>query len=181
MPARIPARFARRGVTALVVTVWLAMAGAGMKLLLDEQSRPGAPATAPANWPVASTLPHTSRTPTLLVFLHPLCPCSHATLAELERLLARTHGGLSVLVIFAFLRNLRATLIPSLALPVSIVATSKPSGVPKPEAGVLRCHRCTKTTHFVAHGGWEPRWSTRDRGSTRPRLDRQITTENDGR
>ena len=41
---------------------------------------------------------------------------------------------------------------------VCILATSKPSGVPKTEAGVLRCHRCTKTTDFVAHGGWEPRW-----------------------
>ena len=62
-----------------------------------------------------------------------------------------------------------------------IEATPKPCGVPKIPGDPLQCHRCTRTTHFVAHGGWEPRWSTRDRGSTRPRLDRQITTENVGR
>ncbi len=62
-----------------------------------------------------------------------------------------------------------------------IDVTPKPCGVPKIAGGPLQCHRCTGTTHFVAHGGWEPRWSTRDRGSTRPRLDRQITTDNVGR
>ena len=64
---------------------------------------------------------------------------------------------------------------------VWIEDTSKLTQVPKTEAGVLQCHRCAKTRYFVAHGGWAPRWSTRHRGSTRPRLDRQITTENGGR
>ena len=49
--------------------------------------------------------------------------------------------------------------------------------VPKPEPAPFHCHRCTKTTHFVAHAGWEPRWLMRNRGSPRRRVDRQITTE----
>lgn len=57
-------------------------------------------------------------------------------------------------------------------------ATPNVAEVPKPEPAPFHCHRCTKTTHFVAHAGWEPRWLTRNRGSTRRRLDRQITTEN---
>ena len=48
----------------------------------------------------------------------------------------------------------------------AVCITSKLTGVPKTEAGVLQCHRCAKTTHFLAHGGLEHRWSTRDRGST---------------
>jgi hypothetical protein len=62
-------------------------------------------------------------------------------------------------------------------VPCTIV-TSRLSVVPKIATGALQCHRCSMTTHFVAHGGWAPRWTTRDRGSTRSRLDRQITTEN---
>ena len=57
-------------------------------------------------------------------------------------------------------------------------ATPNVAEVPKREPAPFHCHRCTKTTHFVAHAGWEPRWLTRSRGSTQPRLDRQITTEN---
>ena len=49
----------------------------------------GAPAVAPMNWPGGSTLPFHPGRFNLLVFLHPQCPCSHATVAELARLVAQ--------------------------------------------------------------------------------------------
>jgi hypothetical protein len=39
-----------------------------------------------AHWPADTSLPTSPGRPTLLVFLHPKCPCSRATLAELERI-----------------------------------------------------------------------------------------------
>lgn len=40
---------------------------------------------ATASWPTESSLTLSSKGSTLLVFLHPHCPCSQATLSELER------------------------------------------------------------------------------------------------
>ena len=41
---------------------------------------------APKHWPADSIIAKTDKRPTLLLFLHPKCPCSRATVAELERL-----------------------------------------------------------------------------------------------
>ncbi|EMI19581.1 RedB [Rhodopirellula maiorica SM1] len=41
-----------------------------------------------ANWPSDSSLTFTSDRPSLLLFLHPKCPCSKATLTELETILS---------------------------------------------------------------------------------------------
>lgn len=40
-------------------------------------------------WPAETSLSAPTDRPRLVVFLHPLCPCSRATLAELERVLDR--------------------------------------------------------------------------------------------
>src|SRR3954463_15141423 len=41
------------------------------------------------NWPAASKLGSTPTRPTLVLFLHPRCPCSRASLTELEALFAK--------------------------------------------------------------------------------------------
>lgn len=51
-------------------------------------------------WPVDSQLPLSDKKPTLVMFLHPKCPCSHATVGELEILLARKRDFFQLLVIF---------------------------------------------------------------------------------
>jgi hypothetical protein len=43
-------------------------------------------------WPAESRLPRIAGRDTMLVFMHPKCPCSRATVAELERLFA-PHGA----------------------------------------------------------------------------------------
>src|SRR4051812_39527867 len=40
-------------------------------------------------WPPESKLGSTPSHPTLVLFLHPRCPCSRASLAELERLIGK--------------------------------------------------------------------------------------------
>lgn len=47
---------------------------------------PDAVTGAPTRWPADSIIAKTDNRPTLVLFLHPQCPCSRATVAELERL-----------------------------------------------------------------------------------------------
>jgi hypothetical protein len=44
------------------------------------------------SWPIDSALVPAAGRPTLLVFLHPKCPCTRATLNELDRLVATVAG-----------------------------------------------------------------------------------------
>jgi hypothetical protein len=48
--------------------------------------------TPPANWPADSQIMRRADRSLLLVFLHPMCPCSHATISELESILP-DHGA----------------------------------------------------------------------------------------
>lgn len=65
-----------------------------MKVVLDYQARAGAPAHPPSSWPRSTSIARASGEPKLLMFIHPRCPCTRATLGELERILARTGGRL---------------------------------------------------------------------------------------
>ncbi len=78
---------------------WLAAVGTGMAMLAAYAHTPGAPATPPVEWPVASTIGRHPGAATLLVFAHPSCPCTRATIAELDRLLAHVDGRADVHVV----------------------------------------------------------------------------------
>ncbi len=56
---------------------------------------------APDDWPTATTLAHSAVQPTLIMFVHPQCVCSKASMAELGRLVNRLPGRISVEVVFA--------------------------------------------------------------------------------
>jgi hypothetical protein len=71
------------------LVAWLAATAFAVTALARFDAAPGPAATAPVEWPDASRVTRTSGRPTLVVFLHPRCPCSNATIAELDRLLAR--------------------------------------------------------------------------------------------
>jgi hypothetical protein len=53
------------------------------------ETGPGQAATAPAAWPSGSRIPAPLDRPTLVLFVHPQCSCSYATINELDRLQAR--------------------------------------------------------------------------------------------
>jgi hypothetical protein len=84
----------------LVVLLWLTMAAAGMVRWQRYEVRPGPAAQAPLRWPADSALRRQPGRPTLLVFAHPLCPCTRATLHELRILLARAQTPVTVRVLF---------------------------------------------------------------------------------
>ncbi|MBL8910076.1 MAG: RedB protein [Archangium sp.] len=53
------------------------------------KSEPGLPAAAPARWPEASGLPRTAGMATVLLFAHPRCPCTRASILELNEVMNR--------------------------------------------------------------------------------------------
>ncbi len=73
----------------LLGVAWLVLVGAGFGALAIYKSTPGAAAVAPATWPTGSALERAVDAPTLVLFAHPRCACTRASVSELARLLAR--------------------------------------------------------------------------------------------
>jgi hypothetical protein len=71
------------------VALWLGAVGAGFLWLLDYSMTPGAAECAPQSWPSESGITRNAGLPTLVMFAHPLCPCSRASITELDELLRR--------------------------------------------------------------------------------------------
>ena len=83
----------------IVVAVWAAFVVAGMAALQIYKTTPGAIAAAPRTWPAASALPRNGRA-TLVMLSHPRCPCTRASLAELQSLLADYREPLTAYILF---------------------------------------------------------------------------------
>ncbi len=83
------------------VALWLAAVCSGVHLLWLYKSTPGAAAVAPATWPTETHLTRAKRGATLLMFAHPRCSCTRASLAELSQLIARHRGLFHAKVLFA--------------------------------------------------------------------------------
>jgi hypothetical protein len=87
VPPRPAASAVGRGAfVALTIALWAAALLAILTLSLNYEFTPAPATSAPPEWPRESSLVRGSG-PTLLVFLHPCCPCSRATLNELEQVL----------------------------------------------------------------------------------------------
>jgi hypothetical protein len=99
-----PARASRGGGTlgwAALGVVWALAVGAGFIGMWQYSSRPGEEGIVPPFWPSASRISRPSHRATLLMFAHPQCPCTHASVSELARLMARFDGRLAGYVVFA--------------------------------------------------------------------------------
>jgi hypothetical protein len=70
------------------LATWLLTIGTGLGMLWAYAETPGSPADAKAMWPAGANFLRDTRGPVLVLFVHPQCPCSRATLGELARLLA---------------------------------------------------------------------------------------------
>ena len=69
-------------------------------MLLEYETRPGNAAQAPSQWPVASGIVRPTGKFTLVMLAHPDCPCSRASLTELEQLMTRLKDKLGAFVVF---------------------------------------------------------------------------------
>ena len=70
-----------------IVCIWLIAACTGMLALVRYAGAPGEAPRFVASWPESAPIPRDTSANTLLVFLHPRCPCSAATIAQLDRIL----------------------------------------------------------------------------------------------
>jgi hypothetical protein len=80
--------------------LWLSLAGAGTWGLLSYENTPGAAGETTVAWPAGSLIARQPDRANLVMFLHPYCPCSRASIEELNRLLGQCQNPVSVNVLF---------------------------------------------------------------------------------
>lgn len=86
--------------------LWLASLIAGSFVLTRYETTPGADTPAPAQWPSGVSIRRDLNLPTLVMFLHPYCPCSSASVGELALIMARCQGRVESVVVIAVAEGL---------------------------------------------------------------------------
>jgi hypothetical protein len=94
-----PARKTTR-LTIAAAGVWLIGVSAVMASLVVYSNLPGNSGMPPNRWPSESVVSPDGSRPTLVMLAHPKCPCTRASLGELELLVARHHGQFNAHVLF---------------------------------------------------------------------------------
>src|SRR5947207_2532537 len=70
------------------------------RALLSYESTPGGVGAVPVAWPKTSRIPPPTDQPVLVMLAHPRCPCTRASVAELQKIMARLQGKLTAYVLF---------------------------------------------------------------------------------
>lgn len=82
--------------------LWLAGLVAAIGAMSAYKATPGAAVPQYIeNWPTGSRLVRDSATPTLIMFAHPYCECTKASLTELRELMPRLEGKVRSYILFA--------------------------------------------------------------------------------
>ena len=84
---------------AVVLALWGGAIAFGIGVMVRYDSTPGATQAAPDSWPTESAIPKREGVRSVVMFLHPKCPCSRATVAELEALMADVKGKADVSIV----------------------------------------------------------------------------------
>lgn len=82
------------------ITLWLLVVGIGLSILLGYENTPGKAAQPLASWPTDSQIQRAPGLATLVMLVHPHCPCSRASIGELALLMAHNQGRLAAYVLF---------------------------------------------------------------------------------
>ena len=83
------------------ILVWLVAVTVGIFGLVRYQMTPGANADEiPRDWPIGTDISRNSNGFTLVMLLHPQCPCSVASVHELSELMSRANGKIVAHVLF---------------------------------------------------------------------------------
>jgi hypothetical protein len=85
----------------LLFGIWGVAVCAGFFSLWGYETAAGEVKSAASAWPLNVDLARDPHLPTLTMALHPGCPCSRASIAELAELMAHAQGRLTVYVLFA--------------------------------------------------------------------------------
>ena len=79
---------------------WILSLIIGFLILAQEEFTPVKASSQVALFPRSSALQLVSDKPTLVLFVHPHCPCTRASLHELDSLLAQTQNRVSAIIVF---------------------------------------------------------------------------------
>jgi hypothetical protein len=84
----------------LFASIWMVAIGMGMGALLVYEYTPGTDTCVPVHWPLQSKIPHVRGQPTLIMFAHPDCPCTRASIGELSVLMTHCQNKVKAYVVF---------------------------------------------------------------------------------
>jgi hypothetical protein len=83
-----------------VCLLWLIVVGVGFVVLMKYQATSGTVGSTPSQWPSAAQISLDHNCPTMIMFAHPKCPCTDASMEELNRILAQCSGKVATHVLF---------------------------------------------------------------------------------
>jgi hypothetical protein len=81
-----------RAALVVAVVAWLGAVTSGFAIYQRYESTPGSAGAPTVDWPADASIPLERQGLTLVLAIHPHCPCSAATVHELERVLAPRPG-----------------------------------------------------------------------------------------
>ena len=93
-------RLTARSVFTIGLAVWITASVGGFWCLLDFSATSGTASVLTTSWPVESQIVRDPARANLVLFLHPHCPCSRASLAELSEIMTHCDGQLLAQVLF---------------------------------------------------------------------------------
>ena len=79
---------------------WMALVSIGLMKLYNYEFKSGPEGSPIGHWPDGSHIHRDNKVYQLVMVVHPHCPCSRATLHELELIMARAQDQLSVYMLF---------------------------------------------------------------------------------
>lgn len=87
-------------ITAILIVAWLIALSAGLVSLTRYEQGPGRYGTTVQSWPASSKIQLSHDTFTLVMLVHPRCPCTRASVAELAQVMAHAQGKLKGYVVY---------------------------------------------------------------------------------
>jgi hypothetical protein len=98
---RFPTAWANQSfLRATIVVLWLGTLVVGFAMLADYGNSPCRIEPAPPRWPRACKILPSEQRATLILFAHPHCACTRASLGELEKIVARCQDAVTCWVVF---------------------------------------------------------------------------------
>jgi hypothetical protein len=82
------------------VAMWIAAIAAGMVCLAKYDATPGSTGRIAHRWPAGTGVARAAGRPQLVMFAHPRCPCTRASIGELARLMTDCRGLVAAQVLF---------------------------------------------------------------------------------
>jgi hypothetical protein len=83
-----------------ITLLWIVGVGLGMKVLFDYAAAPGPSGNPPTRWPGSMVVSPPHEGSLLVMFAHPQCPCTRASLCELAKIMAHRQSDLKAYVLF---------------------------------------------------------------------------------